>query len=63
MPSHQPITPSRAVEVVEAHNLIEARSLVADFAAAGLIKSYALVRDIRPIEGPSQTIRDVQVPP
>lgn len=62
MPSHQPITPSRAVELVEASNLKQAQSLLADFAAAGLIKTYALVRDIRPVEGPSQTIRDAQIP-
>lgn len=63
MPSHQPITPSRAVELVEARNLKQAQSLLADFAAAGLIKTYALVRHIRPIEGPSLTIRDSQIPP
>jgi hypothetical protein len=63
MPAHQPVLPARAIDLVEARNLGVAQSLLADFAAAGLIKTYALVREIRPVEGPIETFRDSQIPP
>ncbi|MEE4540155.1 MAG: hypothetical protein V2J51_16890 [Erythrobacter sp.] len=62
MPAHQPVLPARAVDLVEARNLDAAKSLLADFAAAGLIKTYALVREIRPAEGPIEIFRDSQIP-
>ena len=63
MPAHQPILPSRAIELVKARDLDGANSLLADFAAAGLIKTYALKRETRPAEGPAQMVRDSQIPP
>ena len=36
--------------------------LLADHAAAGLIKTYALMREIRPAGGPTKTVRDSQIP-
>ena len=63
MPAHQPILPAKAIELVKSRNLDGADALLADFAAAGLIKTYALVREIRPTGGPTETIRDGQVPP
>ena len=63
MPAHQPILPARAVELVRSKNLDRADALLADFAAAGLIKTYALVREIRPTGGPSEVVRDSQIPP
>lgn len=62
MPAHQPVLPARAIDFVESRNLDAAQLLLADFAAAGLIKTYALVREIRPVEGPIKTIRDSQIP-
>lgn len=62
MPAHQPVLPARAIDLVEARNLEAAKSLLADFAAAGLIKTYALVREIRPAEGPIEVYRDSQIP-
>jgi hypothetical protein len=62
MSAHQPILPARAVELVESRNLETAQTLLADFAAAGLIKTYALMREIRPEGKPSIAYRDSQVP-
>lgn len=63
MPTHQPILPARAVELVKSKNLDRVDALLADFAAAGLIKTYALVREIRPTRGPTEIVRDAQIPP
>lgn len=62
MPAHHPIPPSKAIELVEAKKLDRARFLLADFAAAGLVKTYALVREVRPAEGRVEIIRDCQLP-
>ncbi|WP_247715089.1 helix-turn-helix domain-containing protein [Qipengyuania mesophila] len=62
MPAHQPILPAQAVELVKSRNLDRAETLLADFAAAGLIKTYALVREIRPAGGPTEIVRDAQIP-
>lgn len=37
--------------------------MLADFAAAGLIKTYALMREIRPAGEPPEMVRDSQIPP
>lgn len=63
MPPHQPILPAQAVELVKSRNFDRAETLLADFAAAGLIKTYALVREIRPAGGPTEIVRDAQIPP
>ena len=63
MSAHQPILPAKAIELVESRNLDGANALLADFAAAGLIKTYALMREIRPAGGPTETVRDAQIPP
>lgn len=46
-----------------ARDLEDAESLLADFAAAGLIKTYALVRVVKPEGGPAKTVRASQIPP
>lgn len=62
MSAHQPILPAKAVELVRFRNLEKADTLLADFAAAGLIKTYALVREIRFAGGPTEIIRNAQIP-
>lgn len=62
MSTHQPILPAQAIALVQARNLDSAETLLADFAAAGLIKTYALMREIRPEGGPSIAYRDSQIP-
>lgn len=62
MSAHQPILPIHAIELVQAKNLGSPEVLLADFAAAGLIKTYALVREIRPEGEPSVVLRDSQIP-
>ena len=62
MSVHQPILPAKAVELVESRGLDGADALLADFAAAGLIKTYALVREVRPAGGPTKVLRDAQIP-
>ena len=62
MSAHQPVLPAKAIELVKSRNLEKADDLLADFAAAGLIKTYALVREIRPAGGPTKVVRDAQIP-
>lgn len=62
MSAHQPILPAKAIELVKSRKLNGAEGLLADFAAAGLIKTYALVREIRPVGGPTEVVRDAQIP-
>lgn len=62
MSFHRPILPGKAIELVESRNLDAPEKLLADYAAAGLIKTYALMREIRPAGGPTKTIRDSQIP-
>lgn len=62
MSAHQPILPSKAIERVEAVGLSEAGKLLADFAAAGLIKTYALARVTTPTGQSPKTIRDAAIP-
>ena len=57
MSVHQPIFPAKAIELVKSRDLEKADALLADFAAAGLIKTYALVREIRPTGGPTKVER------
>ena len=62
MSVHQPVLPAKAIELVKSRNLEKADALLADFAAAGLIKTYALVREIRPAGGSTKVVRDAQIP-
>ena len=62
MSAHQPVLPAKAIELVKSRDLEKADALLADFAAAGLIKTYALVREIRPAGGPTKVVRDAQIP-
>lgn len=63
MSFHRPILPGKAIELVESRNLDAPEKLLADYAAAGLIKTYALMREIRPAGGATKTVRDSKVPP
>ena len=62
MSAHQPILPSKAIERVEAAGLSEASKLLADYAAAGLIKTYALARVTTPSGESPNTVRDAAIP-
>ena len=56
------LTPMKAVEQVEAAGLEDARRIVADFAAAGLVKSYALMIETIDARGVSACVRGATVP-
>jgi len=60
--SHRPIRPADAIELVEAAGLQDGCNLLADFAAAGLIKSYALARETTSHGSERNTLRDAQIP-
>lgn len=62
MSFHRPILPGRAIELVQSRYLDAPEKLLADYAAAGLIKTYALMREIQPAGGPKKTVRDAQIP-
>jgi len=58
-----PISPLRSVELVEAAGVPNGRRLIADFAAAGLIKSYALTIETIEAAGGTSIVRDSALPP
>jgi hypothetical protein len=62
MSAHRPILPAQAIALFQAKDLEPAEILLADFAAAGLIKTYALVREITPEGSESVVHRDSQIP-
>lgn len=62
MSEHLPILPEKAIEVTEAAGLQNAKAILADFAAVGLIKTYALVRETETMGGSVETVRDALVP-
>jgi len=57
-----PIPPMKAVEFVEAAGIADGRRLIADRAAAGLVKSYALVIETLEADGKRAQVRGVTVP-
>lgn len=63
MSAFYPIAPLKAVEFVEAAGVSGGRRLIADFAAAGMMKSYALVIETIEVGGPRHSVRDSTVPP
>lgn len=62
MSAHRPILPAKAIELVDAAGLQDPQVLLADFAAAGLIRTYALVRETASADAPIETVRDAQIP-
>ncbi len=62
MSAHTPLLPSKAIKLVEAAGLAEAQSILADYAAAGLIKTYALARVTIQTGQTAQTVRDAAIP-
>ena len=56
------ITPVKAVELVEGAGIDNARRIIADFAAAGLVKSYALVIEMIDARGVSESSRGATIP-
>jgi hypothetical protein len=60
--AHRPILPAKAIELVDAAGLQDAQVLLADFAAAGLIKTYALVQETSSADAAVGTVRDAQIP-
>jgi len=62
MSAHTPFLPSKAIKLGEAAGLPEAQSILADFAAAGLVKTYALIRATKPAGQTAQSVRDAAIP-
>lgn len=62
MSAYRALLPTKAIERVEAAGLADAPTVLADFAGAGLIKTYALVRVTAPAGQPQETIRDGVIP-
>lgn len=62
MSAHTPLLPSKAIKLVEEAGLAEAQSILADFAAAGLVKTYALMRTTISAGYAPQSVRDAAIP-
>lgn len=62
MTAFHPIAPSKAVEFIEAAGVPEARRILADFAAAGVVKTYALSIETVEVNGKAACVRQSAVP-
>jgi hypothetical protein len=58
-----PISPLRSIELVEAAGIPDGRRVIADFAAAGLIRSYALTIETIEVSGVASAVRDSALTP
>ncbi|KQS03485.1 hypothetical protein ASG11_03755 [Sphingomonas sp. Leaf357] len=57
-----PISPIKAVELVESAGILYARRVISDNAAAGLVKSYARVIETEPVAGGRDRVLGAAVP-
>jgi len=55
------ISPQQAIAIVESRGVPDARRLIVDFAAAGLVKGYALVIETIAAPGDIRTIRGAAI--
>ncbi|MEH6790657.1 hypothetical protein [Parasphingorhabdus sp.] len=62
MSAHTPLLPSKAIKLVEEAGLAEAQSILADYAAAGLVKTYALMRTTISAGQAPRSVRDAAIP-
>lgn len=62
MTAFVPATAVKAIAMLEAAGVPDARRLLADYAAAALVRSYALVIDTVEVEGPRAIVRGAAVP-
>lgn len=53
----QPVSPQQAIQIVSNAGIADAARLIVDFAAAGLVKSYALVIDSKQDDGRRGVVR------
>jgi len=60
--AHTTITPMKAVQIVEAAGIEDAPTIIADFAAAGLVKGYALATETVDARGVRTCVRGAKVP-
>lgn len=62
MSEHLPILPWEAIEILEAAGVQNPKVILADYAAAGIIKTYALVRETASVGLAVETVRDASIP-
>lgn len=62
MTSFHPIAPRKALEIVEAAGIPDGRRIIADYAAAELLKSYAQVRETIEVGGGRSCVRGAAIP-
>lgn len=60
--AHTTMTPMKAEQIVEAAGIEDAQTIIADFAAAGLVKAYALAIETIDARGKSECVRGATVP-
>lgn len=57
MTAFHPLVPSKAIEMIEAAGIPHAQRLIRDHAAAGLVKSYAMLIETTEVSGATTCIR------
>lgn len=62
MTAFHPLVPAKAVELLEAAGIPHAARLIRDHAAAGLVKSYAMVVETIQVSGATTCVRGAAVP-
>lgn len=62
MTAFHPLVPSKAIEMIEAVGIPHAQRLIRDHAAAGLVKSYAMLVETTDVSGKPACVRGAAVP-
>ena len=62
MTAHRPIPPIKAADLAGQANIAEALRVLADFAEAGILKSYARLQETRYSDGRQEEVRDARIP-
>ena len=62
MTAFHPLVPSKAIEMIEAAGISHAQRLIRDHAAAGLVKSYAMMVETTEASGKPTCVRGAAVP-
>ena len=62
MTAFHPLPPKKAIQLVEEAGVQDAALMIRDYAAAGIVKSYAMVVETISVDGGRSCVRDAAIP-
>ncbi len=62
MTAFHPLPPKKAIQLVEEAGVMDAALMIRDYAAAGIVKSYAMVVETIGADGSRSCVRDAAIP-